>query len=94
MSSGLVFRISSTCDLGSIAIQYLQSGLFQRRKTTGCSSGVSAVSRYFGPAEVSAAAAAAADAAALYFGIWNLVDSIGNPIWDGIWQYLMVFRGI
>ena len=54
------------------------------------------MSRYFGPAEVSAAAAAAAaaDAAALYFGIWNLVDSIGNPIWDGIWQYLMVFGGI
>ena len=89
----MVFRISATCDLGSIAIQYLQSGVFQRRKTTGCSSGVSAVSRYFGPAEVSAAAAAAA-AAALYFGIWNLVDSIGNQIWDGIWQYLMVFGGI
>ena len=89
----MVFGISATCDLGSIAIQYLQSGLLQRRKTTGCSSGVSAVSRYFGPAEVSAAAAAA-DAAALYFGIWNLVDSIGNQIWDGIWQYLMVFGGI
>ena len=52
------------------------------------------MSRYFGPAEVSAAATAAAAAAALYFGIWNLVDSIGNQIWDGIWQYLMVFRGI
>ena len=50
------------------------------------------MSRYFGPAEVSAAAAAAdAAAAALYFGIRNLVDSIGNQIWDGIWQYLMVF---